>query len=290
MGISWSTGAIYVDDSGNPGAESGSIFLPSSRKSWTAVIVPSVVASTVRTALDIFLTGVRNEFGADELHFTEIYSGGGPWMSVAPGRRVEMIELMADLMDAFGLPIVHQSVSDFTIREAAHLWSTPGSERVGDWNLGDISHFGLLLLCSRVSQHIRTMTKDSPKDFALPLPLYVDEGLMRAGSERMLPNWSDVIYGPKACFRKSTDVVGIQLADFAAFVINRSQWVVVNRKPGPELGKADELILRATARLNILNLPVRWTTPGELGRKSYEDWLSADRVSKGLPPRPSGSK
>lgn len=57
-------GAIYVDDSGNPGLDSGSDFVPSSRKSWTAVIVPSVIAGTVKAAMDIFLTGVRNEFGA----------------------------------------------------------------------------------------------------------------------------------------------------------------------------------------------------------------------------------
>lgn len=53
------TGAIYVDDSGNPGAESGSAFLPDTRKSWTAVVVPPEVAADVDHALQIFLDGVR---------------------------------------------------------------------------------------------------------------------------------------------------------------------------------------------------------------------------------------
>ena len=283
-------GAIYVDDSGNPGADSGSDFLPSSRKSWTAVIVPSVIASAVQTAMDIFLAGVRDEFGAEELHFTEIYSREGPWKSVTVDKRAEMIRIMANLMDRLGLPIVHQTVSNFTMLDHAHLWESFNGQRVGDWSLDDVPHFGLLMLCSQVSKHIRTMRNDSSKDFELPFPLYVDEGVMPAGGERKLPNWSDVIEGPKACFRKSTDVPGIQLADFAAFVITRSQWAIVKRKPGSVLSKADELIFHAATGLNILNLPICRTPPGELGRENYEDWLSADRVAKGLPPRPSSGK
>ncbi|WP_245270331.1 DUF3800 domain-containing protein [Mesorhizobium ciceri] len=284
-------GAIYVDDSGNPGAESGSVFLPSSRKSWTAVVVPSVISRTVQTAMEIFfLAGVRDEFGAEELHFTEIYSGAGPWRSVNVDRRAKMIAIMANLMDRYGLPIVHQTVSEHTLLDHADFRRSLEGQRAGDWNLKDISHFGLLLLCSQVSKHIRTMKCDSPQDFELPFPLYVDEGIMSEGGERKLPKWSDVIKGPTVCFCRSTDVPGIQLADFASFIITRSQWIAVKRNPGPTFSRADELILRAAAGLNILNLPARWTTPGELGRENFEDWLSADRVAKALPPRPPGGK
>lgn len=279
-------GAIYVDDSGNPGVDSGSEFLPSSRKSWTAVIVPSAIAGVVQTAMDIFLAGVRDEFGVEELHFTNIYSGEGPWKSVPVHRRAEMIGIMADLMDRLSLPIVHQTVSNFTLLDHPDFRRSLEGKRVGDWNLEDISHFGLLLLCSQVSKQIRTMRDESPQDFKLPLPLYVDEGVMSAGGKRKLPNWRDVIEGPKACFRRSIDVPGIQLADFAAFIITRSQWVAVKRNPEGVFSRADELVLRAAAGLNVLNLPTRRTTPGELVRKNYEDWLAADRVAKGLLPRP----
>ena len=123
-----------------------------------------------------------------------------------------------------------------------------------------------------------------------PHSLETPLGAMSAGGERKLPNWSDVIKGPKACFCRSTDVPGIQLADFASFIITRSQWAAVKRNPGSAFGRADGLILRAAAGLNILNLPMRWTTPSELGRENFEDWLSADRVANGLPPRPPGRK
>lgn len=273
-------GAIYVDDSGNPGAESGSDFLPSARKSWTAVIVPSVIADKVEEGMGIFLDGVRGEFGVDELHFTEIFSKKGAWASVSVERRAEIVNLMARVMEALGLPIVHQSVSEFTILDHPK-WAPPA--QAGDWNLKDLSHLGLLLLCSQTSQHIRAMRDESPADFDLPFPLYVDQRILDAGRERRLPNWQDVIEGPTARFRNSADLPGLQLADFAAFVINRTQWIAATRKPGP-VSKAEEAILRAGAGLNILNLPFHQVVPDKFGRKSYEEVLSADRVTKGLTP------
>ncbi|MBY3101305.1 DUF3800 domain-containing protein [Rhizobium laguerreae] len=276
-------GAIYVDDSGNPGAESGSDFLPSARKSWTAVIVPSVIAAHVQAGMDIFLNGVRGEFGVAELHFTEIFSNKGAWRRVSVERRAEVINLMADVMAKLGLPIVHQTVADFTMLDHAKRLI---EGRTGDWDLEDISHLGLLMLCSGVSRHIRTMAGDSPDDFNLPFPLYMDEGIMPAGGQRTLPNWGDVIEGPKACFRNSADVAGLQLADFAAFVINRSQWISATRTLGP-ISPAEDVILRAAAGLNIVNLPFHSVAPEEFGRETYEERLVADRVANGLTPRPS---
>ncbi|MDR6670197.1 DUF3800 domain-containing protein [Rhizobium sp. 1399] len=275
-------GAIYVDDSGNPGAESGSEFLPSARKSWTAVIVPSVVADRVEKGMRIFLDGVRGDFGVDELHFTEIYSGKKRWASVSVDRRAEIFNLMARVMAAVSLPIVHQSVSEFTMLDHPER-AFPAQS--GDWNLKNLSHVGLLMLCSQTSQHIRTMRARSPNDFDLPFPLYVDQGILGAGRDRELPNWQDVIEGPTARFRDSADLPGLQLADFAAFVINRSQWIAATRKAGP-IDKAEEVILRAGSGVNILNLPFHRVVPDKFGRESYEEALSADRVAKGLTPRP----
>jgi hypothetical protein len=129
-------GAIYADDSGNPGVESGSVFLPADRKSWTAVIVPTTIAGHVEQGMKIFIEGVQGEFGVDELHFTEIYSGTGAWKSASPQKRAEVIELMAGVMSKLGLPIVHQTVNDFTMLDHPQK-QFPG--RVGDWDLENLS-------------------------------------------------------------------------------------------------------------------------------------------------------
>ncbi|WP_312367026.1 DUF3800 domain-containing protein [Ensifer sp.] len=275
-------GAIYADDSGNPGADSGSVFLPGDRKSWTAVIVPTTIAEHVEQGMKIFIEGVHGEFGVDELHFTEIYSGTGAWSTVSPQRRAEVIDLMAHVMSKLALPIVHQTVNDFTMLDHPQ---SQYPNRVGDWDLENLSQLALLMLCSGVTHHIRSMRDQGPEDFSLPFPLFVDEGIIPAGRERALPNWGDVIQGPRVSFRKSSELAGLQLADFAAFIISRSQWIAVKRSPGP-ISQADQVILKAGAGLNILNLPFQKVTPETFGKEEYEAWQSASRISKGLAPQP----
>lgn len=281
------TGAIYFDDSGNPGAQSGSDFLPSSRKAWTAVIVPSPVAEKVQEGMEIFLNGVRGEFGVDELHFTEIFSGKGLWKKVAVDERAKIIEFMSRLIWAFDLPIVHQSVSEFT--RADHP-ITARPFRSGDWDTADLSHFGLLLLCSEVSRHLRELRDHGPENFKLPFALYADEGILPAGRDRALPNWADVIEGPHVRFRNSVDVPGLQLADFAAFIINRTQWIAATREPGRPISMAEQVILDASANLNVLNFELQSIPIEDFGRAGYEDRLSADRLAKGLAPRPRSTE
>ena len=283
-------GAIYVDDSGTPGVDSGSDFLPQSRKSWTAVIVPAAAAGEVVTAMDIFLTGVRGEFGADELHFTEIYSGKGVWKKVPPPKRAEMFQLMAQIMDGFALPVVHQTMSDEFLMDRPDFAESIRGFRGGGWVFDDIAHLGFFMLCSQVAKHLLDLKTGGPADFDLPMPLFVDEGLMNAGQERGLLNWSDVIEGPVAKFRRSADEPGLQIADFAAFVISRSQWVAVHKTDGEELDIADRLILDSAASLNILNLEPRRVSAKEFGRAGYEKHMSEDRIRKGLSPRPARKK
>lgn len=279
-------GAIYVDDSGNPGVESGSDFLPASRKSWTAVIVPSPVAEDVEAVMRILIAGVRQDYSAEELHFTDIWSGAGAWAGVGVSERAEMIQMVAQIMERFQLPVVHQTISDNTLNDHPKFRQSLKEQRSGDWVLDDVGQFGLLMLASQVTRHLRQMKARGPSDFNLPFPFYVDEGVMAAGRDRALPNWQDVIEGPAAKFRRSSDMAGLQLADFAAFAITRSQWTIVKRKPSPAFTKAEAVILKAASALNVLNLPMRTSTSEELGRGGYEDSMSDDREAKGLSRRP----
>jgi hypothetical protein len=279
-------GSINIDDAGNPGADSGSEFLSETRKSWTAVIIPSSVAKDVSTAMDIFLDGVSSEFKAVELHFTDIYSGRGVWKGVEITKRIQVFELMAELMESFALPAIHQTVSAETLNDhhevLSQLQRAPGSW----WDIKDIAHHSFLLLCLNVSRYLRELHTKGPKDFELPLPAYVDEGLAKAGTCIDLPNWGDVIEGQKVVFCSSGENVGIQIADFAAFVISRTQWIAVQQKLGVPVSKGDMLFLKTAARLNVLNLPMVEFSANNLSRESYEFFLSRDRREKGLPARP----
>ncbi len=282
-------GSINIDDAGNPGAESGSEFLSETRKSWTAIIIPSSVAGDVSTAMDIFLAGVSSEFKAAELHFTDIYSGRGVWKGVEIAKRIEVFEIMAGIMESFALPVIHQTASAETLNDHHQVLSQIRRAPGAWWDIKDIAHFGFLLPCSNLSKHLRKLHTECPHDFELPLPAYVDEGLAKAGTCIDLPNWGDVIEGQKVLFCNSGENVGIQIADFAAFTISRTQWIIVQQKLRESVSKGDMLFLKTTGRLNILNLPMIGFSADNLSRESYEFTLSRDRREKGLPARPSKS-
>src|SRR5271156_2998664 len=105
------TGVVAVDDSGTPGVAPNSPFLHVNRKTWAAVIVPAAAVPSLRTGLQLFIDGVRGEFGVDELHFTDIYNGRGAFKPVPIEKRYELFDLMATLFASFKLPIVIQTLS-----------------------------------------------------------------------------------------------------------------------------------------------------------------------------------
>ena len=78
-----------------------------------------------------------------------------------------------------------------------------------------------------------------------------------------------------------------QLADFAAFAIARTQWLVAKGN----LKDRDLRFLRLVSaeRLCIINLPLVKTSVEDLGTAKYDEILRRDRRSKGLPDDPPGS-
>lgn len=80
-------GVVAIDDSGTPGSVAKSRFLESDRKSWAAVLVPPTQIAAVAQFMEIFLAGVKGDYGANELHFAEIYGGRGVYKDVSLDQR-----------------------------------------------------------------------------------------------------------------------------------------------------------------------------------------------------------
>lgn len=277
---------IYVDDSGTPGSNSGSIHLPDTRKSWTAVLVPPSASAGASEVMEIFLDGIERDYGAKELHFTEIFSGKGVWKSVRIENRIEMFRLMSAYLSSTGLPIVHVTTSQGTLNDHPSLVENIIFDAKQFWNMS-IPKFGFLRCCMEISDYFREMREDGHPDFNSPLPMFADEGLAVAGAEIPLPNWGDVVEGPSVRFARSQDVPGIQLADFAAFTVSRTQWIIAKKSSGTPLSRSDEEFLSYGEGLNIVNLPMVSVEKSLLSKEYLEELLEKDRITKGLPPKPS---
>jgi hypothetical protein len=272
---------IFIDDAGTPGVVSKSEFLPEDRKSYCAVIVPNEVVEDLSKALTILYRGVKQDFDADELHFTDIYSGRGVWKGVKPALRKEIFDFMLTIMEKFSLPIIYQTSS----RNLETSQIDTHKTRDGDWwDYSNVSHQALIWLCFVTSKQIRKYRSepDSSPDFDCPFETVIDEGLMKAGSEVELPNWGDVFLNKKIKFRSSQSCPGIQLADFAAFCISRAQWLAARLDQSRVLTEADRHIFESSGKLNVWNLLEVELNPETFSREEYECVIQGYRKELGL--------
>ena len=276
-------GGYYIDDAGTPGAMSKSAFLDKSRKSWCAVIVPERAAEPLSRDVQIFLRGVKQDYGVNELHFADVYGGRGGWRTVPVAKRIEVFDLMTMVFEGFSLPVIFQTVSQSMYTDHARFFSRAIAKLDEFWNINSIPHFGLLLTCYEISENFDYLKVEYPSDFPRPLPAYVDEGLAKAGAEVKLPNWEHAIEGRKLTFQSSVDNPGLQLADFAAFSISRSQWIAAKQEKEAPNRDADRHIMSISGKLNVFNLPRVEIDPASFSREDYERFLRRDRAAKGLP-------
>ena len=277
---------FYIDDAGTPGAESKSPFLSESRKSWCAVIVPERAVDALGADVGLFLRGVKRDYGVDELHFADVYGGRRGWRAVPVAKRIEIFDLMTQAFVSFNLPVIFQTVSQSTYSDHAAFFSRVKAKSSEFWDVKSIPHFGLLLTCFQIAKYFDYLKKEYPSDFPRPLPAYVDEGLAKPGAEVTLPNWGHAIDGKKLMFQRSVDNPGLQLADFAAFSISRTQWIAARQLSGTPISVADQHIVSISGKLNLFNIDRVAIDPGNFSRKDYELVLRQDRAAKGLTENP----
>ena len=276
---------IYIDDAGNPGASSPSKFFPESKKSWCGVIIPSKISNEISTAMSIFLNGVKMDYGVEELHFTDIYSGRGAWKSVSVKKRIEVFDLMSLLCTSYNLLVFYQTWSkEFKSDHKEFIEAVKEFDREF-WDMESVAHFGLILLLVRLKEGMRELRK-STKDFNECFQVYIDEGIAKAGSSIQIPLKGQDIFEQNLYFDSSKNNFGIQIADFLAFIISRSQWLMMKKKAGNEFSEADRHILSINSKLNHWTLGLIKVNEATFSKEGLEFLMMRDRQNKGLLPVP----
>ncbi len=263
-------GGIYIDEAGTPGVVSPSLFLHKNRKSWAAVIVPDQAAGDLRMALDMFLEGMATDYGVNELHFNEIYSGRrrSPFEDVCIDDRYELIDLMANIFEKFQLPTLFQTTSPEFLSEFRPKMQLP---KVGFFALDKYEHFGLIFLLFQVRGFIHKYQCHFPN----PLPVIIDEGLVKAGVSADMGRWADTFQDGRVEFQRSHEWPFLQLADFAASAIARCQWLLGRGNLKPRDIQFMQIV--SSERLYIINLPSVATSRVGHTTQDYDDYLRQSR-------------
>lgn len=265
---------VCIDDSGTPGMEAPTKHLHKDRKTWVAIFFGENDIIFLNEGYLNILNVVKKRFGSEELHFTDIYSGKREWKKVSLEDRLFIFETFAEIFANLRFELIVQTFSPDNLKELPQLKEINS----GLFDFTKPEDAALALLLARIN----IFCKDHPDDYKPLSRIVVDHGWKKAGHTMPVPRLK--LAGGQIEFHNSKSFPPLQFADFAAFSLNRSQWVAAKEKKN----ELDIFMLRlfAKANFNYINITTMKIDPHQSTTKDYESVLEEDRLAKGLKPRP----
>jgi hypothetical protein len=217
---------VFVDDTGSPGMANTPAKLHPDRKSWVAVVVPPDKVIPVTSAINEILGPLR-EIGVNGCHFAEIYSGKGRYRKELPSElRTVLFQFFADVIYVNELAIYVQTFDPET--HAKHVGRWPRLPKIAScFDMRRHEDAALWFLLVRVREHLlanRTVNDQRAM-------VFVDEGMKKPGTCVEIDVFHDVFLDGHLLFASSAVAPLLQLADFAAFCVNRTQLIIRKQKP-----------------------------------------------------------
>lgn len=206
---------VFIDDTGSPGLNTPG--LHAQRKSWVAVLVPPQQIAEVMDQIPNALSFLR-ELGLNEpeFHFADIWAGRGEFRKLDLQQRLGIFRFMAHIFATYRFPVLVQT---FDPENAADIHSrSEWPESFGPLKFSNHEDLALIFVLVRVQLHLMSLEGGSATAC-----IVVDEGRLSSGKTIVLPGLAPTFFAGAILFANSRLVHPIQLADFAAFVMNRWQ-------------------------------------------------------------------
>jgi len=244
---------VFIDDSGSPGLQVGNGSLHPDRKTWAAVVVSPTQNATVLAEMPGVIRYLQAELGADELHFADIWNGRRQFKDVRLEVRLSLFAFMATVFQQHGFKVLVQTLDPGAARQLLSGHALPPLR--GPLNPKKHDHLALLILLVRLRDFLRAGS-DKLSHLAR---VFVDESILRAGGAIQFPvEWkpfSELLADRLLCFGSSRQLLPLQLADFAAFIVNRWQLLLQTKA----LSDADRKFVHIVGPVaaNFVNLEQR---------------------------------
>ena len=213
---------VFIDDTGSPGLETPG--LHAKRKSWVAVLVPPTQTAEVMEQLPNALSFLKTVGINDpEFHFTDILAGKGEYSKLDLQARLGIFRFMAHIFATYRFPVLVQTFDPDNAADIQNRADWPTT--FGPLKIANHEDLGLIFLLLRVRAHLQ-----SPACGNATACVVVDEGRLPNGHSFVLSGLAPTFVAGGVLFASSRQVHAIQLADFAAFALNRWQLLLAKSK------------------------------------------------------------
>ncbi len=216
------TYGIFVDDTGSPGLQNTPSNLHPKRKSWVAVVVRPDLMPEILDQFPHALDGLDELVGADEFHFADIYAGRRHFRGVDLNLRLALFEFMARIFSRYQFPIIVQTFDPVTLADIRSRSQGALPDRMPPFDFTQPEDTALFFLICRLKQFMEA----TPTFPDVKARVFIDEGYKKNGIAIAFPTFETVFADGLICFGQSTSILPIQLADFAAFALNRTQLII----------------------------------------------------------------
>jgi Protein of unknown function (DUF3800) len=210
---------IFIDDTGSPGIRDAPENFHPERKTWVAVIIPPSQIGEVMDQIPQALDELRQSVGAEEFHFTEIYAGKKQFKDVDLQVRLSLFEFMAYIFSAYNFPVIVQTFDPETLADVRSRSNGQLPDSIPPFDFTQCNDLTLFFLLLRLKWYMQETTT-FPK---IKARVFIDEGFKKNGIAIRIPTFGDAFADGQICFAQSSSIYPIQLADFAAFSLNRIQ-------------------------------------------------------------------
>lgn len=212
---------IFIDDTGSAGIQGAPENFHPERKTWVAVVIPPSQIGEVMEQMPQALDELYNTLGAEEFSFTDIYSGTKQFKDVDIQLRLSLFEFMAQVFSGYNFPIIVQTFDPETLADIRSRSKGQIPDSIPPFDLTQCNDSALFFLLLRVKLYMQETTT-FPN---IKARVFIDEGFKRNGIAIRIPTFADVFADDQICFAQSSSIFPIQLADFAAFSLNRAQLI-----------------------------------------------------------------
>jgi hypothetical protein len=261
---------IAIDDTYGPNQASASRYITGARRTHVAVVFRDNEVAYIRDQIRTCLRHLGSKLPSlpTEFHFTDIYNRRGVWKHLDERRNLFLLEPFAKFYRTCRWKVFLQTVDNHTLRDWPKLSELPRLDGLDPKNRADLS---LLLLCLQI--------RSAYKELRPPIHLIIDQGRRTPNSpfgRELFADWGATFSGR---YESSSTEPLLQIADFLAFSINRSTYLLTKGKRTNV--DYNFITMVRTMDINCSQLKV-WSTKRGFAASDVDAAHIKDRIPKGL--------
>ncbi len=208
---------IVIDDTGSPGNFTESRFIKENRKSLVGVFIHAQKRKNLELTLNKIISTLNSKFGITEIHLKDLINRINECSDISYEESLSIIMILSKWFSSISLPFIVQTCNDQTFAENGI--SLKG--KLDNFNLDKGSDQALLGLIIRIKNF---MNEHFPNE---EVEIVMDEGRKKSNQVEKF----EVLEGlaSENCIKyvSSKEFVLLQIADFFAYSLNRTQMTII---------------------------------------------------------------